>query len=112
MKERLFVIAFQRSIGETWWIVGEKAGPRSRKYVKTWSFRTRAEAMHLIETLGRLVEETFVGLEASRRVGRGRRLPRPAAQVEGLRERGRRRIGKEKQWFHRSVRPPDYRIGR
>ena len=51
MKERLFVIASQRSIGETWWIVGEKAGPRSRKYVKTWSFRTRAEAMHLVETL-------------------------------------------------------------
>ena len=56
MKERLFVIASERSLGKTWWIVGEKAGPRSRKYVKTWSFRTRAEAeaMHLIETLGRL----------------------------------------------------------
>ena len=54
MKERLFVIASQRFAGKTWWIVGEKAGPRSRKYVKTWSFRTRAEAMHLIETLGRL----------------------------------------------------------
>jgi len=51
MKERLFVIASQRSLGKTWWIVGEKAGPRSRKYVKTWSFRTRAEAMRLIETL-------------------------------------------------------------
>jgi len=49
MKERLFVIASQRFGGKTWWIVGEKAGPRSRKYVKTWSFRTRAEAMHLIE---------------------------------------------------------------
>ena len=49
MKERLFVIASQRSIGKTWWIVGEKAGPRSRKYVKTWSFRTRADAVHLIE---------------------------------------------------------------
>ena len=57
MKERLFVIASQRSIGKTWWIVGEKAGPRSRKYVKTWSFRTRAEAVHLVETLGRLVED-------------------------------------------------------
>ena len=57
MKERLFVIASQRSIGKTWWIVGEKAGPRSRKYVKTWSFRTRVEAMQLIETLGRLVED-------------------------------------------------------
>ena len=57
MKERLFVIASQCSIGKTWWIVGEKAGPCSRKYVKTWSFRTRAEAMHLIETLGRLVED-------------------------------------------------------
>ena len=33
-----------------------KAG-KSRKYVKTWSFRTRAEAMHMIETLGRLVED-------------------------------------------------------
>ena len=39
------------------WIVGEKAGPRSGKYVKTWSFRTRAEAMCLIETLGHLVED-------------------------------------------------------
>ena len=27
MKERLFVIASQRSIGKTWWMVGEKAGP-------------------------------------------------------------------------------------
>ena len=33
-----------------------KAG-KSRKYVKTWSFRTRVEAMQLIETLGRLVED-------------------------------------------------------
>ena len=57
MKERLFVIASQRFGGKTWWIVGEKAGPRSRKYVKTWSFRSQAEAMHLIETLGRLVED-------------------------------------------------------
>jgi len=57
MKERLFVIASQRFAGKIWWIVGEKAGPRSRKYVKTWSFRTRAEAMHLIDTLGRLVED-------------------------------------------------------
>ena len=57
MKERLFVIASQCSLGKTWWIVGEKAGVRSRKYVKTWNFRTRAEAMHLIETLGRLVED-------------------------------------------------------
>ena len=54
---RLFVIASQRFGGKTWWIVGEKAGPRSHKYVKTWSFRTRAEAMHLIDTLGRLVED-------------------------------------------------------
>ena len=23
MKERLFVIAYQRSLGKTWWIVGE-----------------------------------------------------------------------------------------
>ena len=38
MKERLFVIASQRSIGKTWWIVGEKTGPRSQKYVRTWSF--------------------------------------------------------------------------
>ena len=57
MKERLFVIASQRSIDKTWWIVGEKTGSRSRKYVKTWSFRTRAEAMHLIETPGRLAED-------------------------------------------------------
>ncbi len=57
MKERLFVIASQRSIGKAWWIVGQKAGPRSRKYVKTWSFRTRADAVHLIETLGRLIED-------------------------------------------------------
>ena len=57
MKERLFVIASQRSIGKTWWIVGQKAGSRSRKYVETWSLRTRAEAMHLIGTLGRLVED-------------------------------------------------------
>src|SRR2546422_5199876 len=57
MKERLFVIASQRSVGKTWWIVGEKAGPRSRKFVKTWSFRTRAEAMRMIDTLGRLVED-------------------------------------------------------
>jgi hypothetical protein len=40
-----------------WCIVGEKAGPRSCKYVKARSFRTRAKAMHLIETLGRLVED-------------------------------------------------------
>ena len=57
MKERLFVIAPQRFAGKTWWIVGEKAGLRSRKYVKTWRFRTRAEAIRLIETLGRLVED-------------------------------------------------------
>jgi hypothetical protein len=43
--------------GKAWWIVGEKAGPRSRSYVKTWSFRTRTEAMHPIETLRRLVED-------------------------------------------------------
>ncbi len=35
MKKRLFVIASQRFAGKTWWIVGEKAGSLSRKYVKT-----------------------------------------------------------------------------
>jgi len=57
MHERLFVIASKRERGKTWWIVGEKAGPRSRKHVAIWTFRTRSEAMHLIETLGRLVED-------------------------------------------------------
>ena len=57
MKQRLFVIASQRFGGRVCWFVGEKAHPKSGKYLKTWSFRTRAEAMHLIETLGPLVED-------------------------------------------------------
>jgi hypothetical protein len=57
MRERLFVLASQGSLGKLWWIVGELAGPRSQRYVRTWSFRTRPEALQLIHTLGRLVED-------------------------------------------------------
>jgi hypothetical protein len=57
MKDRLFVIASQRSVDKTWWIVGEKAGPCSRKYAEMRCFRTRAGAERLIETLGRLIED-------------------------------------------------------
>jgi hypothetical protein len=67
MRERLFVIASQRWQGKIWWVVGEKAGPRSSKHEAIWTFRTRSEAMHLIETLGRLVEDLG-------------RLPSPAAR--------------------------------
>ncbi len=57
MPERLFVLASQRSIGKTWWIVGEKAGPRSTRYLRTWTFRTRTEAVRLIEALDVAVED-------------------------------------------------------
>jgi hypothetical protein len=36
MRERLFVLASQRSLDRLWWIVGELAGPRSQHCVRTW----------------------------------------------------------------------------
>ena len=57
MRERLFVLASQRSLGKIWWIVAEKAGPKSQRHIAIWTFRTRSEAVHLIEVLGRLVED-------------------------------------------------------
>lgn len=79
MKERLFVIASQRSIGKTWWVVGEKAGPRSRKYLNTWSFRTRAEVDRNAWPLGRGPRTTAIsssGGPCSDRPNRSIRLSR------------------------------------